>query len=230
MNDFFVIGGNAGQGKSTFALNFALALRQFGFDVLLVDGDVKTPRIGHYVGVPFPKKTLQMVVRGQCDLRSAIYEMPSGVKLLLSGLADPQSSHPCALKDELSKLAQIVVIDSSPHDSKWFSCGDVIFVTTDDFPSVMDVRRLSKNVRSKGVVLNRVMNDKFGLSSFNVQEFLGFPVLGSVYFDELMRECLYEGHAILELYPDCKTSVEFRSVAARLMNLEYSPSLKRISR
>lgn len=230
MNEFFVIGGNAGQGKSTFALNFSLALRQFGFDVLLVDGDVKTPRIGHYVGVPFPQKTLQMVLRKQCDLRSAVYEMPSGVKLLLSGLADPQIGHPFVLKEELRKLAQIVVIDSSPHDSKWFSCGDVIFVTNDDFPSVMDVRRLSKNVKSKGVVLSRVMADKFGLSSLNVQEFLGFPVLGSVSFDEKMRECLYEGHAILELYPDCKTSVEFRSLAARLMNLEYSPSIKRMSR
>jgi septum site-determining protein MinD len=224
VSEFLIIGGNSGQGKSTFALNCAIALREFGFDVLLVDGDVKTPRIGHYVGVPFPQKTLQMVARNQCNIKSAIYEMPSGVKLLLSGLADPQSPHPSVLKAQLSKLAQIVIVDSAPHDSKWFSCGDVIFVTTDDFPSVMDVRRLSKNVKSRGVILSRSVDDKFGLSQKNVSEFLGMPVLGSVPFDAKMRECLYEGHAILEIYPDCKTSACLRSCAAKLMNLEYVPS------
>lgn len=228
MSEFLIIGGNAGQGKSTFALNCAIALREFGFDVLLVDGDVKTPRLGHYVGVPFPQRSLQMVSRGQCSLRSAIYEMPSGVKLLLSGLADPKSPHPSVLKNELSKLAQIVIVDSAPHDSRWFSCGSVVFVTTDDFPSVMDVRRLSKNVKSKGVVLSRSLDDKFGLSQKNVSEFLGMPILGSVPFEPKMRECLYEGHAILELYPDCKTSACLRSCAAKLMNLEYAPSLKRL--
>lgn len=228
MSEFLIVGGNAGQGKSTFALNCAIALREFGFDVLLIDGDVKTPRIGHYVGVPFPQKTLQMVARNQCDVKSAVYEMPSGVKLLLSGLADPQSPHPSVLKTQLSKLAQIIIVDSSPHDSKWFSCGSVVFVTTDDFPSVMDVRRLSKGVKSKGVVLSRSLDDKFGLSQKNVSEFLGMPVLGSVPFDSKLRECLYEGHALLELYPESKTSACLRSCAAKLMNLEYVPSLKRL--
>lgn len=226
MSEFLIIGGNSGQGKSTFALNCAIALREFGFDVLLVDGDIKTPRIGHYVGVPFPQKTLQMCARRQCSVKSAIYEMPSGVKLLLSGLADPQSPHPSALKSELSKLAQVVIVDSSPHDGKWFSCGSVVFVTTDDFPSVMDVRRLSKNVNSKGVVLSRSVEDKFGLSRKNVSEFLGMHVIGSVPFDPKMRECLYEGHAILEVYPESKTSACLRSAAAKLMNLEYLPRLR----
>jgi MinD-like ATPase involved in chromosome partitioning or flagellar assembly len=152
--------------------------------------------------------------------------MPSGVKLLLSGLADPQCPHPSVLREELSKLAQIVIVDSAPHDGKWFSCGNVVFVTTDDFPAVMDVRRLSKNVKSRGVVLSRSVNDDFGLSQKNVSEFLGMPVLGSVPFDPKMRECLYEGHALLELYPDCKTSACFRSCAAKLMNLEYIPKLR----
>lgn len=226
MSEFLIVGGNAGQGKSTFALNCALALREFGFDVLLVDGDFKTPRIGHYVGVPFPQKTLQMAARNQCSVKSAVYEMPSGVKLLLSGLADPQSPHPSVLKGELSKLAQIVIVDSSPHDGKWFSCGNVVFVTADDFPAIMDVRRLSKNVKSKGVVLSRSVVDKFGLSERNVSEFLGMSVLGSIPFEPKMRECLYEGHALLEIYPECKTSACLRSVAAKLMNLEYLPRLK----
>jgi len=230
VSEFLVIGGNAGQGKSTFALNCAIALREFGFDVLLVDGDVKTPRIGHYVGVPFPQKTLQMAARRQCVVKSAIYEMPSGVKLLLSGLADPKSPHPSVLRNELSRLAQIVVVDSASHDHNWFSCGSVVFVTADNFPSVMDVRRLSKNVKSKGVVLCKTTDDKFGLSEKNVSEFLGMPVLGSVPFDPKMRECLYGGHAILELHPDCKTSACLRSCAAKLMNLEYVPSLKRLNR
>jgi len=230
VSDFFVIGGNAGQGKSTFALNFALALRHFGFDVLLVDGDVKTPRLGHYVGVPFPQKTIQMVVRKNCSLRSAIYQMPSGVKLLFAGLADPVVSHPFVLKKELESFADIIIIDSPAHDSKWFSCGKAVFVSGDDFPSVMDVRRLSKNVNCAGVVLNRAKGDGFGLSEKNVSEFLQMSVLGSIPFDNKMRECVYEGHALLELHPDCEGSSSYLSIAARLMNLEYQSSLKRISR
>lgn len=226
MSKFFVVWGNPGSGKSTVALNFSLAIREFGFDVLLVDGDVRSPKIGSFVGVPFPQRTLQMVLKGQCDVSSSVYVMPSGLKVVLGSLAESFDRHPSVLKDEFSKLADIVIVDSSSFDVRWLDCGDVVFVSQDDFPSVMDVRRCSKGVNFAGVVLNRVMGDGFGLSSSNVEEFLGMPILGSIVFEPLLRECLVKGFAVFELYPESVLSVSFRSLAARLMNLEYEPSLK----
>jgi len=63
VSEAFLISGNAGQGKSTVAVNLASALKNFGFDVLVVDGDLKTPKLGHQFGIPLAEKTIPKKIK-----------------------------------------------------------------------------------------------------------------------------------------------------------------------
>lgn len=49
-----LISGNAGQGKTTIAVNLAVALAQFGHHIQIVNADMHTPKIHYHFGLtPF---------------------------------------------------------------------------------------------------------------------------------------------------------------------------------
>ena len=230
MNKVILVSGNAGQGKTTIAKNIAFALRNFSFDVLLVDGDTKTPKLGHHVGMPLANKTIQDVLRGFRSLKDAIYQRPSGLKLLLSGLVDVDVPHPSVLLPELRRLADVVVIDVPTNDKKWYDTKcETVIVTQPDFPSALDAKKLCKCANVSYVVINRMHDDGIDLSPGNVQEVLGKPILGVVPSEIAMREALRHGYSIIEFHPELQASIVLKQIAARLMNLDYQSPVRRVS-
>ena len=222
VNKVFLVSGNAGQGKTTIAKNLAFALRMFGFDVLLVDADLRTPKMGHHVGMPLVNKTIQQVLLGNVSLRDAIYSKSSGLKLLLSGLSDIEVPHPSSLLPELKKLAGVIIIDVPSYDKKWYDTGcDTILVSQADFPSVLEVQKLSKLAKVSYVVLNRARYDGVDLSPGNINELVRRPLLGFVPEEPATREALKYGYSIVEFHPELKASAVLKQMAAKLMNLEY---------
>ena len=230
MNKVILVSGNAGQGKTTIAKNIAFSLRNFGFDVLLVDGDMKTPKLGHHVGMPLANKTIQEVLLGMRSLGDAVYRRPSGLKLLLSGLAELDVPHPSTLLPQLKKLADVVIIDVPTNDEKWYETKcETIIVTQPDFPSVLDAKKLLKRVNASHVVINRMHGDRIDLSQGNVEELLSRPVLGVIPAEAAMREALRHGYSIIEFHPELKVSISLKQVAARLMNLDYQSPVRTVS-
>jgi MinD-like ATPase involved in chromosome partitioning or flagellar assembly len=229
-NKTFLVSGNAGQGKTTIAKNLAFALRQFGFDVLLVDSDLKTPKMGHHVGMPLVNNTIQDVLLGRTSLKSAICRKPSGLRLLLSGLTEVNTPHPSTLLSQLKRLAQVVIIDVPTGDSKWYETNaDTLLVTQPDFPSVLDVKKLFKHVNLHSVIINRAHNDGVDLSAGNIHEIIPKPFLGVVPEEPSMREALRHGYSIVEFHPELKASIILKQMAAKLMNLEYNSPLRKVS-
>ncbi len=230
VNKVFLVSGNAGQGKTTVAKNIAFVLRNFGFDVLLVDGDTKTPNLGFHVGMPLAGKTIQDVLLGQLSLKEAIYQKSSGLKLLLSSLAEIDTAHPSTLLPELRKLADVIVIDTPTYDLAWYKTNcETILVTQPDFPSVLNVQKLSKHVKLHGIVVNRAHNDGIDLSLANIQQLLSKSVLGFVPEEPAVREALRHGYSIVEFHPELPASLCLKQIAAKLMNLEYQSPLRRVS-
>ena len=218
----FLVSGNAGQGKTTIAKNLAFALRNFGFDVLLVDADLKTPKLGYHVGMPLITKTIQDVLLGTRSLKDAIYQKTSGLKVLLSSLTYIDTPHPSKLLPELRKLAQVIIIDTPTNDQAWYDTQcDTILVTQPDFPSVMEVHKLSKKANVHSILVNRMHDDGIDLSLNNIKQLLSTPVLGVVPEEPCMREALRHGYSIIEFHPELQASNALKECAAKLMNLEY---------
>ena len=230
MSNVFLITGNAGQGKTTFAANLACALRINGHDVLLADGDSKTPKLCYHFKI-LPQKTMQDVITKRIKAKDAIYIHPGGLKMLFSALTPVQASHPSTIIEELRKQADIVIIDVPSYDTTWYETNQsTIIVTQPDFPSIMEAHKVRKSIPNiYGVVINRVHNDQNELSAGNINQLTNFPIMGIIPEERYMREALKLGYTLVESHPELQTSTIFRQIAAKLMNQEYKAPIKKIS-
>ena len=227
MGKVFLIRGNAGQGKSAIVRNLAFALRSFGYSVLVVDGDIKTPRLGHYFGMPLVQNTIEDVLLGRKKLFECIVFHRSGMHLLLSTLSELDVPHPSLILHEVAGLADVVLVNASNDDGWPIEC-ESIFVTHGDFPSIIEARQKIRKQCVKRVVVNQYRGDDSELSLPNIADFTACSVLGSVPEESLMRGALKQGHSLLELYPDSESSVAFKRIAANLMNIEYHSSVRSV--
>ncbi|MDQ2872946.1 MAG: polysaccharide biosynthesis tyrosine autokinase [Candidatus Eremiobacteraeota bacterium] len=114
-----VISPQQGDGKSTIALNIALAMNEIEGPVLLVDGDLRRPSLHAKLRMP-NERGLSDVLVGASSLDSAVQvDDRSGLAVLTSGTATPnpikllESTRFDALMDELYQKYRTVVFDGA---------------------------------------------------------------------------------------------------------------------
>ncbi len=114
-----VISPQQGDGKSTIALNIALALNEIEGPVLLVDGDLRRPSLHAKLRMP-NERGLSDVLVGATALDEAVQiDERSGLAVLTSGTATPnpikllESSRFDSLMEELYQRYQTVVFDGA---------------------------------------------------------------------------------------------------------------------
>lgn len=108
-----------GDGKSTIALNIALALNEIESPVLLIDADLRRPSLHAKLRLP-NERGLSDVLVGQATLDQAVQiDEKSGLAVLTSGTPAPnpikllQSPRLDALMEELRKRYRTVVFDGA---------------------------------------------------------------------------------------------------------------------
>ncbi|MDQ1707138.1 MAG: polysaccharide biosynthesis transport protein [Pyrinomonadaceae bacterium] len=162
------------EGKTTTAINTAFMLAQTGADVLIIDCDLRRPRLHAHFGIP-NSKGLTNWLSGERDIDNLMQTYPAqpNLKLLTSGPVPPNPAELLG-SDEMRKLLAVlterfghVVIDSPPAIS--FTDASILSTMVDGVVLVVHGGRSSRAVvrRAKqqlldvgahifGVVLNNV--------------------------------------------------------------------------
>ena len=161
------------EGKSTVAVNLALTLAQSGRRVLIVDTDMRRPRLHHTFEVP-NETGISSVIVGETDAAHVV--QPSGVDNLDLITCGPIPPNPAELVQtekfagivaELAKMYNIVIFDSPPVQAVTDSLiigslvDGVLLVVKASSTSYQSVRRARRSLvdvggRIFGIVLNDV--------------------------------------------------------------------------
>lgn len=111
---------NPSEGKSTVALNLARVLAQSGQKTVVVDADLRKPRIGQTLGLD-SRVGLTQVLTGDVDLETALQSTDdSNLQVLTAGRVPPNpsevvgSQHMAALIQQLRDSGLMVIIDAPP--------------------------------------------------------------------------------------------------------------------
>jgi capsular exopolysaccharide synthesis family protein len=109
-----------GEGKTLTSLNMSIAMAQSGHDTLLIDSDLRRPRVHSALGLE-REPGLSSVVKGQMDLESAVQStMESNLTALTCGPIPPDPSEllhseQCQeLVQEMGERYDRVIFDSPP--------------------------------------------------------------------------------------------------------------------
>ena len=162
-----------GEGKTIFSLSFGRVLAKSGAKVLLIDADMRRPRVHSVLGLDKSKPDLARILSGEVQLAEAIQHDSSGMDVIIARSKTPNPHDLLASKQMERLLAaarekyDLVIVDTPPviavSDSAVVSklVDTTIYIvrwaSTPREVVKQGVKRLTDyNVRVAGVVLNQV--------------------------------------------------------------------------
>ena len=231
-----ITSGKGGVGKTTTAINLAAAMKHFGEDVLIIDGNLSTPNVGLHLNSPEVPINLNHVLRGKAEPFEAVYEHESGIKIMPSSLSieELKRTKPEKLKDfkkDFKKLGERIIVDSSAglgHEasSAIELADELIIVTNPEMPAITDALKtvkLAEQMKKKvlGVIVTRVKKDKIELEPEVVKEMLETPILGMIPEDDYVKMSIRNKGIVVQMHPKSNASRAYKEIAARILNVPY---------
>ncbi|MCM1567362.1 MAG: MinD/ParA family protein [Dehalobacter sp.] len=221
-----VSSGKGGVGKTSFVVNLALALAEYNYKVIILDGDLGLANVDVAFGIT-PKYNIKHLLIGEKRIEDILYPIGKGIKVLpgASGMVELANLDRGQLKNvlvnlgRLEKMADILLIDTGAglgHTVLNFisAADDVILVLTPEPPSMTDAYGLIKSIKSPtgkvnlNIVVNRVKSEEEARQAYErlehaVTKFLGMPIslLGWVYDDPSVGRSVMEQKPVGLLYP-----------------------------
>ena len=192
-----VISQKGGVGKTTVAVNLAVALRMMNYKVLLLDGDTSNPTIGISLGMEEANIGYKDLVSKKTKVDKLIsIHAASGLHVIPGTLHTkpfvPTKAQIKRLHGEIAASGyDFVIIDSSPGyytDYEFSFWDDGLVVSTPDMTAITSCLRLErsfKKVKTKcDLVLNMVRGRRYELRADEIEEAWGDRILGSLPYDD----------------------------------------------
>lgn len=249
-----VTSGKGGVGKTTLAVNLAVAFAGLGARVLLFDADLGMANVHVFAGVN-PKGTLLDVASGRATVRGILTAGPAGIQIAcgasgVGGLANLEESAIASLGQQvagLSDLFDVVVIDTGAGISAQVMgflamAHEIVAVVTPNIAATLDAYGLIKMVREARlpgrlhIVVNQMDDDAQADAVFErlracAERFLQFsPVsLGSLRRDKSIEEANQARRPLVLAKPRSKNARRVVVMAGRLFHAEPAEVIRRLS-
>ena len=227
-----IISGKGGVGKTTIALNLGLALNRLGENTIVVDGDMKNPNVGLYLGVYNPALSIVDVLKRDADLTEAQYMHSSGLKIIPTSLYESFNVGLTRLRDLFDNLEGYIILDFSPglgRDTMSLLeiCDESLIITNPNIPSVASTMKLINIIRGQGKnVLGVVINmsgRSYEISREDIELVCNAPILSQIPEDENIRKSAMLKTPVLDYKPYSKASVKLMELAAKISGKYYKP-------
>lgn len=234
---YAIASGKGGTGKTTTTLNLGVSLAMLGKKTIIVDADLGMANLGLLVGLEKNKTTLHEVLSGEAEIKDAVYNGPSGLRVVPSGLSlnGFQKSDPDKLKQVIPVLADgmdYVLIDAPGGISKEsiipLAVADrVLLVVNPELSSIADALKTKKMAELlgkgvEGIILNRAELEKTEISCNKIQELLGVQVLETIPEDANVRRSAAFKIPVVMKTPSSPASIAFKKLAAKIAGEKFT--------
>lgn len=217
--------------KTTTVTNLGAALVKQGKNVIVLDANVTTPNLSIHLGIPFYPVTIHEVLQKKAPIDLAIYNHPSGLKIVPGSLAIEQITATDLTKLEPTLLnllgkADIILIDAAAGlggeaRAAINVADEILIVTNPDMPSVTDALKTIKiaqeaGTKVLGVVLNRVRDYSHELDVDEVESMLDAQVISIIPEDIAIPRSIANKMPAVISNPRSKSAKEYRKLAASI--------------
>ncbi|MGI6450297.1 MAG: MinD/ParA family protein [Desulfitobacteriia bacterium] len=243
-----VSSGKGGVGKTSLVVNLALALTDYNYKVIILDGDLGLANVDVAFGIT-PRYNIRNLLSGEKRIEEIIYQVEKGIKILpgASGVTELANLDRGQLKNvlvnlgRLERMADILLIDTGAglgHNVLNFICAsdDCIVVLTPEPPSMTDAYGLLKSIHNQAkkininVVINRVKSEgeaqqAFERLAYAARKFLGLPLnlLGWIYDDPLVGRSVMEQKPLGISYPQSNAYKCVQWIAGNVAGIYQQP-------
>ncbi len=228
-----VASGKGGVGKTTIAANLAVALSLYKRDVAVLDADIVMANLEIIMGLKSPPVALIDVLKGEIDIKKAVYRGPAGVKVIpagitLDGFNEENMAFLRACMRELAEELDILVVDApAGRDAAMVmdENQEVLIVTTPHVSSISDALKMKMLAESMGaevigVIVNMVEGKKREVKIPDIEKAMGANVISIIPKDEKVEDALAKEVPFVLKYPNSKASKAVISLAAMLIGEE----------
>lgn len=231
-----IVSAKGGVGKTITTINLASALMDFSKSVVAVDGDVKLSGLSLQLGMYYFPVTLNDVLDGERSVLESLYIHSSGLRIIPASLGIKNDINLTKLNDVLDNGIlndDVILIDCPPGLEKNAisvikSCTDVIIVTTPEIPAIADVLKTvdmarKNNCNVLGLIVNRYIKSNKQIRVSEISASCGLPILGVIPEDPCLRRSVFDRTPSILSDPYAASSIEFKKIAASLVNYRYVP-------
>jgi septum site-determining protein MinD len=226
-NVFAVTSGKGGVGKTTTAINLAVAVGSEDRPVVVVDADLGMPDVGTFLDLA-SGDTIHDVLAGEASIESALSGIAPGVDALAGSRdlerfpdADPDELGPVV--DQLAEQYAFVFIDTGGGLSYEavlpLELADAAVLVTSPQPAAIDNTKKSKQladrvgVSAAGVVITH-SNERTDPAA--IADEIGVPLLGSVPADPIVPGSTERCQSLFEYAADSEATEAYRGIGAAL--------------